>query len=464
MSKKTETQGKLVFIPISKLAHHPDNPRKDLGDLTELSDSIKKNGVLQNLTVVPWFSTVTGVGADDPKQQEEMGYYVVIGNRRLEASKKAGLEELPCVIAEMSRPEQVSTMLVENMQRNDLTVYEQAQGFQMMLDLGDTVESIAEKSGFSQTTVRRRVKLLELDKEKFKESEQRGVTLFEYMELEKIKDIELRNKVLESAGTENFKYRLRQAIDEESRRERVAKLDEVVSKFAIKVDSDNGYQYVKSWSSSTKPEEITAPDDAAETQYYYTIEIYGYIRLLKERETPNQEEIEKKERTEAERQTRIDNLSEMANRAFELRKEFANSVTATCIKKNLLHIVAFWYYIELNMSNWSDEDEILDILGYVENSDADDDDFEMPGMDFIADAVSKSPEKKLWQLILHRFQDDKTEHYYRGYYGDYQPNEHLTNFYNLLVKLGYEMSDEEKQLQDGSHPLFLRKESEEKDG
>ena len=51
-------------------------------------------------------------------------------------------------MVEMSEREQLSTMLTENMQRSDLTVYEQAQGFQMMLDMGDTVEDIAEKSGF----------------------------------------------------------------------------------------------------------------------------------------------------------------------------------------------------------------------------------------------------------------------------------------------------------------------------
>ena len=61
------------------------------------------------------------------------------------------MEELPCVVVEMSEREQLSTMLTENMQRSDLTVYEQAQGFQMMLDMGDTVEDIAEKSGFSAT-------------------------------------------------------------------------------------------------------------------------------------------------------------------------------------------------------------------------------------------------------------------------------------------------------------------------
>lgn len=122
--------GGLAYIPVSKLYPHPDNPRKDLGDLTELAESIKANGVLQNLTVVP--NMVVGEISGDVWQR---GYKVIIGHRRLAAAKLAGLKELPCVVVEMTEREQMSTMLTENMQRSDLTVYEQAQGFQMMLDM-----------------------------------------------------------------------------------------------------------------------------------------------------------------------------------------------------------------------------------------------------------------------------------------------------------------------------------------
>ena len=90
-----EVTGEIVNIPVSLLHHHHDNPRKSLGDLTELMESIKAKGVLQNLTVVPFWFQTTGMGCDDPKQQAEIGYLVVIGNRRLEAAKAAGLKTLP---------------------------------------------------------------------------------------------------------------------------------------------------------------------------------------------------------------------------------------------------------------------------------------------------------------------------------------------------------------------------------
>lgn len=117
----------LRYIAVNELFPHPDNPRKDIGDVTELAESIRVNGVLQNLTVVP--NMVLGELTNEIWQR---GYKVIIGHRRLAAAKLAGLKELPCVVAEMTEREQLSTMLTENMQRSDLTVYEQAQGFQLV--------------------------------------------------------------------------------------------------------------------------------------------------------------------------------------------------------------------------------------------------------------------------------------------------------------------------------------------
>ena len=75
----------IQMIAIDRLHPHPDNPRKDVGDVSELAASIRHSGVMQNLTVVPF-----GVG-----------YRVVIGHRRLAAAKEAGLTELPCMVSDM---------------------------------------------------------------------------------------------------------------------------------------------------------------------------------------------------------------------------------------------------------------------------------------------------------------------------------------------------------------------------
>ena len=320
----------IKYIPIRKLWQHPDNPRKDLGDLTELADSIKVNGILQNLTVVPLIGEIS-------EKWDGESYRVIIGHRRLAAAKLAGLKELPCVVVEMSEREQLSTMLTENMQRSDLTVYEQAQGFQMMLNMGDAVEDIAEKSGFSTTTVRRRVKLLELDKDKFKKSEERGVSLFEYMELDKLKSPERKNEMLDYIGTENFKYKLKQAIDAEADDERKAKWVELLSAFATQVDSCTGYRTVKSDYVSSKIE-MERPADADTVEYFFCIEKWGYIALMVkdepasttlEEEAKKREEQLKQERKNASEKA----LSAATARAYELRADFVATVSAAAIKK-----------------------------------------------------------------------------------------------------------------------------------
>lgn len=176
-------------ININHIKPHPDNPRKDVGDITELAKSIKVNGIMQNLTVVP----------------AAEGYKALIGHRRLAAAKKAGLESVPCVILEgLSLQEQIKIMLEENMQRQDLTIPEQAESFQLVLDLGGTIDDLVETTGFSETTIRHRLNLAKLDKELLQEAvHEYQFTLSDLIELEKVDDIETRNQILASARDHN---------------------------------------------------------------------------------------------------------------------------------------------------------------------------------------------------------------------------------------------------------------------
>ena len=82
----------IQMISLELLHAHKDNPRKQLGDLSELSDSIKQNGIMQNLTVVP---------AGEAGSKKE-GYTIIIGHRRAAAAKAAGLTEVPCAVVHMS--------------------------------------------------------------------------------------------------------------------------------------------------------------------------------------------------------------------------------------------------------------------------------------------------------------------------------------------------------------------------
>lgn len=212
---ETKTLAVTIFdLPVEQLMNHPRNVRKTYTEIDDLAESIKSRGIMQNLTVVP---------APGHKESADL-FYVVIGNRRLQAAKKAGLKTLPCSIAwDMSEREQFSIMVTENMQRSDLTIEEQAESFQLMLDLGETVETIKEKTGLSESTVRHRLKLAELGVENIKKRRLKDgtdiagthyyqLTIGDYAYLEKIKDVKKRREILDGAKDSNG---LRWAVDSE---------------------------------------------------------------------------------------------------------------------------------------------------------------------------------------------------------------------------------------------------------
>ncbi|MEG3071059.1 MAG: ParB/RepB/Spo0J family partition protein [Candidatus Syntrophopropionicum ammoniitolerans] len=327
-------------IDINSLHPHPDNPRKDLGDLVELAESIKARGIMQNLTVTPGHEMSAAKWIElsreyQKKPTEELreqinnrfeqdGYTVVIGHRRLAAAKLAGLEKLPCAVVEMTKKEQVATMLLENMQRADLTVYEQAQGFQMMLNFGETVQDIAEKTGFSKTTIRHRTKLLELDPEKFKESAAREVTLADYIKLEQIKDIDLRNGVLESIDANNFDWELREAINHEEYKERKAVWAAALKEFAEEIKSASiiytqGKQIVGNYSLNQSIELLDVPEDADTVNYFYQISAYGDVRIYQE---GTMNEVDYQQTPENIVLTKFNNAAE---HAYKLRQDFVKN-------------------------------------------------------------------------------------------------------------------------------------------
>jgi ParB family chromosome partitioning protein len=434
----------LTYIEITRLHPHPQNPRRDLGDLSELAESIKERGVLQNLTVTPW----NFVEKDKSKWDSEYDrFVVVIGHRRLAAAKLAGLTELPCVVADMDERAQMATMLMENIQRSDLTAYEQAQGFQMLIDLGDSVNDIAGRTGFSETTVRRRVKLLELDADKFKKADARGATLMDYAELEKIKDLGRKNSVLEKIGTDNFKYALRQAIDTEIAEAREAEWRAALSAFATEVDDDDTIEYRQvKWFGRSEDTANIRPDDADTVAYFFNISKYGMIYLLVargEKSAEDPEAVKRRERLEY----RKKELDGATTRAYVLRKEFIQSVGAAKVKKTLADIITF-AVMTLAESYDFDVPTMAEMIGAEL-----DEENELIAESVYA-AVQKSPERALLAMVYCASDDNARTGFWARWNDKYQANEQLDRLYDLLEKLGYGMSDEEKALRDGTHELF----------
>ncbi len=138
LSTAKRTVGKI--IPIDKIQPNPDQPRVEFGDLSELTSSIKEQGVLEPLLVRP---------------DKEKGLYMIIaGERRWRASNLAGLKEVPCIELDIDDNAVAEIALVENLQRKDLTIWEIADGLADLNDrYGYTHEDIARKIGKSRTTV-----------------------------------------------------------------------------------------------------------------------------------------------------------------------------------------------------------------------------------------------------------------------------------------------------------------------
>lgn len=439
----------IVDLELDKLVPHPNNPRKDLGDLTELADSIKKNGIMQNLTVV-----------DNGKGE----YTVIIGHRRCAAAKLAGVETVPCAIVEMSEKEQLATMLAENMQRADLTVIEQAEGIQLMIDLGESVADIAEQTGLSESTVRRRKKLMEFDRDELKAAEQRGATLADYAKLDEI-DPQYRDEALKSIGTNNFDWKLKQIKERTLKKQRMDECERIVSEFAELIDYDDVDYSIHSYYSSFggySDEYIQKPDNADSIKYVY---IYsgkdtGYPNI-KVFAVKSDEEIKAKNAADEKQSELNQRKSDWRARAesidkqmYCMRSEFINNLRAvTAVQKDAVIKQLIGNIFNTYALNCIDYEELKDVTGLI----YDEDEEFLVNLDELT-RNSAETEVLCAKLTYFIFEDSKLQSYIKKYCSAGENaryiNPKLNSIYNFLTMLGYVMSDEEKQLRDGTHPIF----------
>jgi ParB family chromosome partitioning protein len=147
-SNTTTHVGRL--IPIDKLDPNPDQPRTEIGDLTDLTASISEKGVLEPLLVKPMLGR----------------WMIIAGERRWRAATAAGLTELPCIEMDVDESAVAEIALIENMQRKDLTPWEEADGLRALCErFGYTHEDVARKVGKSRSTVTEALSIASLPKE-----------------------------------------------------------------------------------------------------------------------------------------------------------------------------------------------------------------------------------------------------------------------------------------------------------
>ncbi|MFB3853631.1 MAG: ParB/RepB/Spo0J family partition protein [Vicinamibacterales bacterium] len=138
------------MVPIEFIDPNPQQPRQVMGDLSELMASIAEKGVIEPLIV----------------RQRGERYQIVAGERRYQAAVQVGLQELPVVIREVDDREMVEVALVENLQRKDLTPFEEAEALQALLQRGEyTHEDLARRLGKSRTAITESLSLNKMPEE-----------------------------------------------------------------------------------------------------------------------------------------------------------------------------------------------------------------------------------------------------------------------------------------------------------
>ena len=456
-----ETNKELTMIAVDKLHAHPDNPRKGLGDLSELTESIRKNGIMQNLSVL----------RQETKPDE---FTVLIGHRRLAAAKAAGLSEVPCrIIEKMDQREQLALMLEENLQREDLTVREQAEGFQMMLDLGETVSTIAQKTGFSEGTIRHRVEIAKLDKDALQEkTEMFQLSITDLMKLEQVSSVEERNEILK--GSQNG----RELEDKISRWVRKSKIStntpKIISELealGVKPETEDVHRNYYSSKYETKEtirleDSETVPDKVGKwvesfkaenpkSDIWYTNR-YGYeIELIIKKKNTR----EKKEETEYDRRKKVNKkLKDVHKRLSDYRRTVLADVVQgkrkKITEKEQKSVIDFCWPVVRDMYRIapSGYQTVTGKSAYSSN-----------GEDY-----KKYLELPMWLVMLCGVEATFSD--YRelfDYNNEYCPEtgEKTKEYHNILHRLfGFTLEDEElQQYVDGTHELYKKEEPEKTD-
>ncbi|HWH68368.1 MAG TPA: ParB/RepB/Spo0J family partition protein [Candidatus Sulfotelmatobacter sp.] len=139
----------LIHIPLAQIEPDPNQPRKDLGDLSDLVASIKDRGVIQPIVV---------------SKHAPAKYQIIAGERRFTAAKRAGLPEIPALVAQVGSPkERLELQIIENLHREDLTPLEEAQSYRRLIsEFGIKQTELAALLKRSDATISQTLKILEL--------------------------------------------------------------------------------------------------------------------------------------------------------------------------------------------------------------------------------------------------------------------------------------------------------------
>lgn len=192
MKLLTKYNKKVIEIPARKIRPNKTQPRQYFyeEDLRSLSQSISNNGLLQPLTV---------------RKLKNDEYELIAGERRLRASVMAGFSKIPCIVMKCSDKDSAIFALIENLQRKDLGMFEEARGINRLIrKYGITQEQAAIQLGKKQSTVANKLRLLRLSYDEQDWITQAGLSERHARALLKIQDEDSRKEVLSHIIAENL--------------------------------------------------------------------------------------------------------------------------------------------------------------------------------------------------------------------------------------------------------------------
>ncbi len=208
---ETATNEEIVELNIDDLRANPYQPRKvfDENALKELSDSIKEHGVFQPIIV----------------KKSIKGYEIIAGERRVRASKLAGLEKVPAIIRSFTDEQMMEIALLENLQRENLSAIEEANAYKLMIEkLGITQEELALKVGKSRSHITNLLGLLRLPKDIQDMVNDSKLTMGHARVLSKFNDENQMREMADKIVNEKFSVREIESLTDSNEFERTVKM------------------------------------------------------------------------------------------------------------------------------------------------------------------------------------------------------------------------------------------------
>ncbi|MEG0825844.1 MAG: ParB/RepB/Spo0J family partition protein [Bacilli bacterium] len=209
---ETVTNEEIIEVNLEELRPNPHQPRKQFKDtaLQELSDSIKEHGVFQPIII----------------KRSIKGYEIIAGERRVRASKLAGLKTIPAIIRSFTDEQMMEIALLENLQRENLNVIEEANAYKKMIEkLNLTQEDLAKKVGKSRSHITNLLGLLRLPKEVQEMLEENKISMGHARVLSKLEDEEKIKEVALKIANNNLPVREVERLAEGTDFERKIKIE-----------------------------------------------------------------------------------------------------------------------------------------------------------------------------------------------------------------------------------------------